>query len=125
MDRKFFVCGGTRVYRGGISASRLPTTRYGEVCMRTPFSAFYGFHMLVQAIVSLLSPPALLTLLAWYLHTRHGVGEWIYAVLVFFGLITGFYSMIRYLLAASAHSKAIEKQEEDKKKKQKNNEHKL
>ena len=33
--------------------------------------------------------------------------------------------MIRYLLAASAHSRAIEKQEEDKKKKQKNNEHKL
>ena len=92
--------------------------------MKNPISAFYGFHMIVQAIVSLLSPPALLTLLAWYLHTYQGVGEWIYALLIFFGLITGFYSMVRYLLAASKYSRALDRQAEEKKKK-KNDEHRL
>lgn len=92
--------------------------------MRNAFSTFYGFHMIVQAIISLLSAPALLTLLAWYLHTYQGVGEWIYALLIFFGLITGFYSMIRYLLAASAHAKEMERQAKERQK-QNNEHHKL
>ena len=86
--------------------------------MKNPLPAFYGLHMIVQAIVSLVSTPALLTLLAWYLHTYHGVGEWIYAPLIIFGVLTGFVSMIRYLLAASAHSAVLEKQAEEKRKQQ-------
>ena len=86
--------------------------------MKNPLPAFYGLHMIVQAIVSLVSAPALLTLLAWYLHTYRGVGEWIYAPLIIFGVLTGFVSMIRYLLAASAHSAVLEKQAEEKRKQQ-------
>ncbi len=86
--------------------------------MKNHLPAFYGLHMIVQAIVSLVSAPALLTLLAWYLHTYHGVGEWIYAPLIIFGVLTGFVSMIRYLLAASAHSAVLEKQAEEKRKQQ-------
>ena len=86
--------------------------------MKNPLPAFYGLHMIVQAIVSLVSAPALLTLLAWYLHTYRGVGEWIYAPLIILGVLTGFVSMIRYLLAASAHSAVLEKQAEKKRKQQ-------
>ena len=89
-----------------------------EVSMKNPLPAFYGLHMMIQAVVSLVSAPALLTLLAWYLHTYQGVGEWIYALLITFGVLTGFYSMIRYLLSASAHSALLEKQAVERRKKQ-------
>lgn len=69
--------------------------------------------MLIQAVFSLLCPPAVLTLLAAWLCAHVGVGEWIYVPLILLGVFSGLYSMIRYLLAASAHIRALEEQEKD------------
>lgn len=78
--------------------------------------------MLIQAVFSLLCPPALLTLVASRLCVLCGVGEWIYVPLILVGIFSGLYSMIRYLLAASAHIRVLEEQDEKKKASQKRKE---
>ena len=76
--------------------------------------AFYYFNIVVQSIFSLACPIGLLTLLAWYLCDRGYTGKWIYAVLILLGVFIGLYSMIRYILSASAQVHALEKAEEEK-----------
>lgn len=71
--------------------------------------------MLIQAVFSLICPPALLTLVANRLCALCGVGEWIYVPLILVGIFSGLYSMIRYLLSASVHIHALEEQEKKKK----------
>ena len=70
----------------------------------------FCLNYIIQAVVTLLTPVALLTLLAWFLTNRFGVGTWIYALLIFVGLALGVWSMISYLLKVSQAEKLREQQ---------------
>ena len=76
--------------------------------------AFYYFNIIVQSVFSLLCPVGLLTLLAWFLTSRKYVGEWIYAVLILFGIAIGLFSMFRFITGATAQVRALEKAAEEK-----------
>lgn len=74
----------------------------------------YVFNIVFQAIMSLLSPIAVMLLVAWLLVTKMSVGTWIYVVLIMFGVFTGLYSMVVFIIRACRALEAIEKQNEEK-----------
>ncbi|MBR2324987.1 MAG: AtpZ/AtpI family protein [Clostridia bacterium] len=78
--------------------------------------AFYYFNIIVQSVFSLLCPVGLLTLLAWFLTSRNYTGEWIYAVLILFGIAIGLFSMFRFITDATAQVRALEKAAKEKEK---------
>lgn len=73
-------------------------------------NAFSAVNMMIQSVFTLLTPVGLLVLLAWFLRGRAGLGEWVYVPAVLLGLAIGFYSMIRYLLAALKSQERMEKE---------------
>ena len=72
--------------------------------------SMYLWNLVIQSIVSLLSPIAVLCALAWLLSERLGVGSWIYAVLILLGVFVGLISMIRFLLGASRALESLERE---------------
>lgn len=66
--------------------------------------------MTVQALVSLLSPIALMFAIAWLLATKAGIGTWIYVVMIMLGVFSGLYSMVVFIIRANRALEAIEKQ---------------
>lgn len=82
-------------------------------------SPFYIFNMIIQSLVSLISPIALTFAAAWALNTYLEVGTWIYVVLILIGVGAGLYSMVSFLLKASAAIEALERQHSEKEKEKK------
>ena len=80
----------------------------------------YLWNLVIQSIVSLLSPIAIMLFAAWLLAERAGVGDWIYAVLILLGVLVGLLSMVRFLLGASRALEALEREHCEKEKNQKN-----
>ena len=78
---------------------------YGKI-----ISPLYIINIVFQAFISLISPAAIMLLIAWLLDTRTSVGGWIYAVLITVGVITGFISMVNFILRGMAALEALEKQ---------------
>ena len=76
-------------------------------------SPIYIINIIFQAFVSLISPAALMLLAAWLLDKYTDVGGWIYAVLITVGVITGFISMIKFVLRGMAALEAIENQNKE------------
>ena len=76
--------------------------------------SMYLWNLVIQSIVSLLSPIAVLCALAWLLSERLGVGSWIYAVLILLGVFVGLLSMIRFLLGASRALESLEREHGEK-----------
>ncbi|MCQ2413828.1 MAG: AtpZ/AtpI family protein [Clostridia bacterium] len=77
--------------------------------------AVYQINMMIQAVFDLLCPIGLCTLAAWYFVTkRAAVGEWLYAVLILLGVFIGIWSMISFILKATAQIRALEAQEKEK-----------
>ena len=62
------------------------------------FNAMYVFNIVIQSIISLVSPIAVGILIAWLLTEKAGVGGWIYVVLIILGVISGLFSMVRFTL---------------------------
>jgi hypothetical protein len=79
-------------------------------------SPFYIFNMIIQSLVSLISPIALTFAAAWALNTYLNVGAWIYVVLILVGALAGLYSMVSFLLKASAAIEALDRQHKEKEK---------
>ncbi len=79
---------------------------------------FYYFHIAVQSIFSLLSPIALMTLLAFFLSSRGFVEKWIYVPLILLGVATGLYAMLHFVLTASRQVRALEEAQEEKQREQ-------
>lgn len=77
----------------------------------------YVFNIVFQAILSLVSPIAIMLLLAWLLVTKLSVGTWIYVVLIMLGVFSGLYSMVVFVIRACRALEAIEKQNKDKRRK--------
>ena len=73
----------------------------------------YLWNLVLQSILSLLTPIGLSTLVA-YLLAERGVGSWIYAVLIILGVFVGLSSMIRFLLTATAQIERLEKEHQSK-----------
>lgn len=77
-------------------------------------SPLYIINIVFQSFISLVSPAALMLLASWLLDKYTSVGGWIYAVLVTLGVITGFVSMIRFIIRGMAALEALERQQEEK-----------
>ena len=73
-------------------------------------SPFYLTNIIIQSIVSLVSPMLIMLLFAWLMVTRLGVGPWIYVVFIMLGVFSGLYSMVAFIINASRALEAIEKQ---------------
>ena len=72
----------------------------------------YVINITVQAIVSLVSPILLMLLFA-YLITKYTAADgWVYVVFIMFGVFSGLYSMVVFILRAGRALEAIEKQHE-------------
>lgn len=80
-------------------------------------SPFYIFNMIVQSLFSLVTPIALTFAAAWALSNYAKVGPWIYVVLILIGVGAGLYSMVSFLLKASAAIEALDRQHSEKQKK--------
>ncbi len=80
------------------------------------FSALYALNIIAQAIFDLAIPPALLFGLSWVLIKNVGAPEWIYAIAIPLGVLIGFYSMIKFILSATAALSRLEEQNEKNKK---------
>ncbi len=79
--------------------------------------AMYVINIIAQAMFTLLIPAALMLAVAWLFVEKCGAPGWLYAVLVTLGIISGFISMIRFVIRASESLERLEKQRKDTKSK--------
>ena len=79
--------------------------------------AMYVINIIAQAIVTLLIPAAILFAAAWLFVERCSAPEWLYAVMITLGIISGFVSMIRFVIRASEGLERMENQRNSKTKK--------
>lgn len=77
-------------------------------------SALYMINIIAQGIVTLLIPAGLMFLLSWLLVSRCSAPTWLYAVLVPIGIISGFISMIKFVIRAAEGVERLEKQRKKK-----------
>ena len=80
-------------------------------------SAMYVMNIIAQAIFTLLIPAALMLAVAWLFVEKCGAPTWLYAVLIAVGIISGFVSMIRFVIRASEALERMENQRNKKTKK--------
>ena len=73
-------------------------------------STLYVLNIITQAILTLLSPPAIFYLFAWLLVTKASAPSWIYVVAIAGGVIVGLVSMVKFTLTASIALENLEKQ---------------
>ncbi len=73
-------------------------------------SAFQMLNILLQAIYSLLLPIGIGALLSFLLTKYASAPKWIWAVLLLLGTFVGLYSMIKFILTATAGLERMEKQ---------------
>ena len=62
------------------------------------FSFVYAMNYIAQAAWSFVFPAGVIIGLGWLLHLRFGVGRWIMVVGIVLGILTGVYSMFRYII---------------------------
>ena len=77
----------------------------------------YVINIIAQAMFTLLIPAALMLAISWLFVAKCGAPSWLYAVLVTLGIISGFVSMIRFVIRASESLERLEKERNSKKKK--------
>lgn len=78
--------------------------------MKDTYNAVYVTNIVFQAIFTLLWQIGLAILLSWVAVDRLGAPGWLYAVFITIGAITGFISMIRFILKAMKSLDRIEKE---------------
>ena len=83
-------------------------------------SAMYIFNILFQSLFNLATPILLMLGLAWLLVNKLAAPAWLYAVFGVVGALIGFYSMIKFIITASAALERLEKEREEKAKQSKN-----
>ena len=75
------------------------------------FSFLYAINIVSQAIFSLLVPVGLMFAAAWLLVSRVGAPKFVYAFAIILGFFIGVYSMIRFVMTATANLERLENQE--------------
>ena len=73
-------------------------------------SALYMMNIVAQSIVTLMIPAGLMFLLSWLLVSKCSMPTWLYAVLIPIGVISGFVSMIKFVIRAGESVERLEKQ---------------
>ena len=78
------------------------------------YGKFVGFvyytNIVIQSVLSLLCPVALLTALAWYLVEKQGLPEWVYVPAILLGTVSGLFSMVKYVISATRAAEALAKE---------------
>ena len=74
------------------------------------FRFTYAMNYVVQVTVCMLTPAAIWIGLGWLCCNRWGVGDWIMIPAIILGVVTGFISMVRFLLTSA---RAIDPTEPD------------
>ena len=82
-------------------------SKYNYKKLITPL---YVINVVVQAIITLASAMGIAFFIAYLLNKHAGVGTWIYVVFIMIGVISGFYSMIVFILRACRAIEGIERQ---------------
>ena len=91
-----------------------------ELVMRSKlFSVLYAMNIIMQSLFDLAAPAALLFLISWLLVKRVGAPEWIYAIAIPLGILIGLYSMVRFILSATAALSRLEEQNKSNRKNEK------
>lgn len=80
------------------------------------FGFMYGMNIISQAILSLLTPPALLFAISWLLVRYAGAPKWIYVISITIGVLGGFVSMVKFAITASENLERLENSKENKEK---------
>ena len=74
------------------------------------FGLLYYLNVIFQATFTLLTPPALLFVLAWLLVNKAGAPSWIYVIAIMLGVLTGLFSMIKFVISASSSIERLQNQ---------------
>ena len=91
--------------------------------MKRAYSAIYIVNVIFQAAITLLMHIGGGLLLSWILVEKCGLPSWLYAVTILIGVMTGFFSMIKFILSTMNALNHIEKSQKSKqRKKGQNNE---
>lgn len=85
------------------------------------FNAMYVFNIVIQSIISLVSPIAVGILAAWLLTEKAGADSWIYVVLIILGVISGLFSMVRFTISSMAGIQRLENEQAEEERKRKRN----
>lgn len=88
--------------------------------MNGAYSAVYIVNIIVQSIFTLLLHIGAALLFSWLLVDKCGWPSWIYALFVTISLISGFFSMIRFILTAMRALDNLEKSRKEKRRKNEN-----
>lgn len=77
------------------------------------YNAAYLINVIFQSFFNLMFPMALMFFIGWIAVSRLSFGQWVYAVLLIFGLIIGLISMIKFLIYALDSFEKIEKGQQE------------
>lgn len=72
--------------------------------------SLYVMNIIAQCIFTLLTPTALMLLVAWLLVSKCALPTWIYAIFIPVGIIAGLVSMVRFAISASEALERLEAQ---------------
>ena len=74
------------------------------------FSAIQIVNIVLQAIFNLLWQIGLAVLIGWLCVDKWGAPGWVYVPVIMLGVFSGLYSMVRFIISASAGAERIEKE---------------
>lgn len=77
-------------------------------------SPLYVINIVFQAIISLISPIAIMLFFAYLLTEYASFKNWVYVVFIMLGVLSGLYSMVIFILRSSKALEAIECQNREK-----------
>ena len=84
----------------------------GEIMYKRFVNTLYTLNIVFQALISLVTPVAFLFFISWLLVTKCSLPEWIYAISISIGFLSGFISMIKFVLTAFANLERMKAAEE-------------
>ena len=82
--------------------------------MKGAYSALYTANVVFQSIFTLLMHIGLGLLLSWLLVTKLGFPAWLYAIIILISVLSGLFSMIRFILSTMRALDNLEKQKKEK-----------
>lgn len=89
--------------------------------MKGAYSAIYIVNVVFQSVLTLLMHIGGGLLLAWVLVEKCSLPSWLYAFTILIGVLTGFFSMIKFILSTMNALNHIEKNQKSKQSKKGHN----
>lgn len=82
--------------------------------MKGAYSALYTANVVFQSIFTLLMHISAGLLLSWLLVSKLELPSWLYAVVIVISVLSGFLSMVRFILSTMRALDNLEKQKQEK-----------